>query len=189
MVIRPVAITLLVGLALCARSDSAEPYVLWIDRAAARPWLPALTYAAERTNLPVALVAELIGNESGFKNVRNKHSSASGFGQQIDHNAIMLTNHLDKRVPSQSILGAALELRARLDRTHNLGDALRGYGTTTGMSAARRRDLEAHFAQASVRRYPLINTAQNTQNAISAPIAANTSASAIMVSAPPHSGS
>lgn len=151
MFIRPVAVALLASLALCARSDSATPYVLWIDRAAARPWLPALTYAAERTGLPVALVGELIGAESGFRNIANPHSSAKGFGQQIARNRIMLQYRLNPMRPPESILGAAIELRERLDATGSLNAALRGYGTTTGMSAPRRKVLEARFAQAAQR--------------------------------------
>lgn len=149
--IRPVAAVLLAALALCAQSDSAEPYTLWVDRAVAAPWLPALTYAAERTNLPVALLGELIGAESGFQNVHNLHSSAAGFGQQIARNAIMLKYNLHPMRPPESILGAALELRERLDKNHgDLNRALRGYGTTTGMSLARRKTLEARFALAAV---------------------------------------
>lgn len=151
--IRPVAAVLLAALALCAQSDSAEPYTPWIDRAVAAPWLPALTYAAEHTGLPVAVVAELIGAESGFQNIPNisGKSSARGFGQQINNNKIMLANHLNPMKPPDSILGAALELRARLDANHgDLNRALRGYGTTTGMSLARRKTLEARFALAAV---------------------------------------
>jgi soluble lytic murein transglycosylase-like protein len=145
--LRPVACALLATLALVCRADTAEP--LWIDRAAAQPWRPALEYAAERTGLPVALVAELVGTESGFRNIANAHTTARGFGQQIDHNQVMIRHHLHPMRPPESILGAALELRERLDATGDLGLALRGYGTTAGMTTARRHVVEARFAQAA----------------------------------------
>jgi hypothetical protein len=152
MRIRPVAVALLAALALCAHGDSAEPYVFWVDRAVARPWLPALEAAAKRTDLPVALVGELIGAESGFKNIHNPHSSAAGFGQQIARNAVMLKYNLHPMRPPESILGAALELRERLDANGgDLNRALKGYGTTSGMAAARRKQVEARFAEAANR--------------------------------------
>ncbi len=146
--LRPVAtVALLFALALMGRGDTAEPR--WIDRPAAQPWLPALQAAADRANLPVALVAELIGQESGFRNVHNPHSSASGFGQQIARNAVMIRYGLHPMRPADSIMGAALELRERIDATGSLPKALRGYGTTAGMTPARRRALETRFAEAA----------------------------------------
>ena len=150
--LRPVG-AFFVALALALFTGPARPSeLLWIGRPVALLYLPALERAAERTDLPVALIAELIGQESGFRNVKNTHSTASGFGQQIDNNAIMRANHLDKRIPAESIMGAALELKARMNRTGNLNSALYGYGTTTGMSAARRKALEGQFALAMVER-------------------------------------
>ena len=144
---RKVAVALLLSLGLCAQADT--PSALWIARPEARPWLPALQAAAERTSLPVAVVAELIGQESGFRTVKNAHSSAYGFGQQIAGNGTMLKYNLHPMRPAESIMGAALELRERLDKTGSLPAALHSYGTTTGMSAARRRTIEAQFALAS----------------------------------------
>jgi len=145
--LRPAACALLVALAFACRGDTAEP--LWIDRPAAQPWRPALEYAAERTGLPVAVVAELIGAESSFRNIHNPNTTASGFGQQIDRNQIMLRYNLHPMRPAESILGAALELRERLDATGSLSKALRGYGTTSGLTPARRRAMEARFAVAA----------------------------------------
>lgn len=146
--LRATALAALVSVGLCAQADT--PTVLWINRPEARPWLPALTYAAERTSLPVALVAELIGTESGYRNVANPHSTARGFGQQIARNRIMLREHLNPMRPPESILGAAIELRERLDATGTLEAALRGYGTTAAMSPARRRATVARFEAASL---------------------------------------
>ena len=62
---------------------------LWIGRPAALVYQPALERAAARTGLPVALIAELIGAESGFQNVKNPKSTAAGLGpaarRQRDH--------------------------------------------------------------------------------------------------------
>lgn len=152
MRIRPVAVALLAALALCAHGDSAEPYVFWVDRAVAQPWLPALTVAAKRTDLPVSLIAELVGAESGFRNIANAHSSAKGFGQQINGNSVMIRYNLHPLRPPESILGAALELRERLDASGgDLNRALRSYGTTAAMAPARRKQVEARFAEAANR--------------------------------------
>ncbi len=145
--LRPVACAMLVALAFLCRGDAAEP--LWIDRAAAQPWLSALQAAADRTHLPVALIAELIGQESGFHNIHNPYSTASGFGQQIARNQVMIRYNLHPVRPADSIMGAALELRERIDATGSLPSALRGYGTTAAMTPARRRAVEARFAEAA----------------------------------------
>lgn len=119
-----------------ALSEPAAP-PLWIDRPEALPWADALARAAARAGVPAGVLAELIGTESGFRNVKNATSSARGFGQQIDGNAVMRVCRLDRRDPEDSIMGAALELRARLDQTGSLAGALRGYGTTAALSPAR----------------------------------------------------
>src|SRR4051812_37888381 len=103
--IRPVSVALLVLIAGAARGDAP----MWIDQPAARPWIPALTAAAVHTDLPVALLAELIGQESGFRNIKNAQTSAYGYGQQIANNAVMRRYHLDRTKPAESILGAAIE--------------------------------------------------------------------------------
>ena len=131
----------LLGLLLCAPvapafSEIAEP-PLWIDRPEAQPWLEAMMRAAVQTGIPVGVLAEVIGMESGFQNIKNPVSSAAGFGQQIDGNRVMHICRLNRAIPEQSIMGAALELRANLDRTGSIAGALRSYGTTTGMSPAR----------------------------------------------------
>lgn len=147
------AVALLVAVGVSARADTPAA-VLWIDRPEAQPWLPALQYAADRTALPVALLAELIGSESGFRNIANPHSSARGFGQQVSYNRIMLREHLNPMRPPESILGAAIELRERLDASGSLNAALRGYGTTAALSPVRRRAAEARFAAAEARDRP-----------------------------------
>lgn len=129
-------------------AGATEPYVLWIDRPVAQPWLLALDYAAWRSGLPSAVIGELIGQESGYRNAANPHSSARGFGQQVTHNSTMSLYRLDRMKPPESILGAALELRERLDATGSMFSALRGYGTTAGMSAACRLTIETRFALA-----------------------------------------
>ena len=143
--LRPVALALLASLAGVASADTP----LWIARPEAQPWLPAIARAAAKTDLPPALIAELIGIESGFRNVKNPRSTASGFGQQIDGNRIMWTYGLDKRVPAESILGAAIELKARMIATGSLNQALKGYGTTAAMSTTRRHAIEVRFAIAA----------------------------------------
>ncbi len=80
--LRPSAIALLALLSCAASADT--PTTLWIARPEAQPWLPAIARAAAKTDLPAPLIAELIGMESGFRNVKNPTSSARGFGQQIN---------------------------------------------------------------------------------------------------------
>jgi hypothetical protein len=142
-------LVLLCSIALTAHADTA----LWVDRPAARLWLPELTAASERAHLPVPLIAELIGAESGFhpEATNGQGSSAAGCGQQIAGNRIMRRYRLDRRSCGQSILGAALELRENLDRTGSLARALDAYGTTAGHSPAQRRVMLARFAAASLR--------------------------------------
>jgi len=128
---------------------AAEP--LWIDRPAAQPWLPALTSAAQQSDLPLALIAELIGIESGYRNIHNPHSSAAGFGQQIAHNRTMARHKLHPMRPADSIMGAALQFREELDRTHSLAGAARAYGTTAGLTPARQKAIIARLETASRR--------------------------------------
>jgi soluble lytic murein transglycosylase-like protein len=149
-----VRFALMTALAVGLRGDApvkaTEPVALWINSPTAKPWLPALTDAAQRTGLPVALIAELIGQESGFRNIRSTlpGSSAKGFGQQIDGNTVMIRYRLNPMRPADSILGAAIELRERLDRTGSLPAALRGYGTTAGRTSVQRKTLLARFDRA-----------------------------------------
>lgn len=129
-------------------STSADP--LWIDRAAAQPWLAAISAASERSGLPAAVIGELIGLESGYRNAVNPRSGERGFGQQIPKNRFMLSCRLDPLVPEDSIMGAALELRSRLDASGgDMTVALRGYGTTADMSDAQRRKVEDRFRLAA----------------------------------------
>jgi soluble lytic murein transglycosylase-like protein len=122
---------------------------LWIDRREAQPWLPALTAAADRTGMPVALVAEIIGWESGFKNIKNPHSSAAGFGQQITGNAVMARERLNRAKPADSILGAAIQFREALERTGSLQAAARSYGTIAGLPSKRQAAILAAFQRAA----------------------------------------
>jgi soluble lytic murein transglycosylase-like protein len=123
---------------------------LWINRPEAEPWLPALAAAADRTGLPAPLIAELIGIESGFQPAaKNPTSSAYGCGQQITGNQTMRDYGLDRRDCAQSILGAALQLRAALDRTGSLERAVASYGTTVGVKPARRRAILARLRSAA----------------------------------------
>lgn len=135
--IRPLGFVLLAVLAGSVRADAP----LWINSEVAKPWLPAITAAAERTSLAPTLIAELIGTESGFQNVKNGHSSAFGCGQQIVGNDVMRRYRLDRTKCDQSIMGAALELREKWDHTGSLDRALLAYGTTSGLTAARRRRI------------------------------------------------
>jgi hypothetical protein len=138
-----ISLALLVSVAATARADTA----LWMDRPAARLWLPELEAASERTHLPVPLIAELIGSESGFQPAAaNPHSSAFGCGQQIAANGTMRRYRLDRRSCADSIMGAALQLRAELDRTGALDRALDAYGTTSGHSPAQRQRMLQRFA-------------------------------------------
>jgi len=118
----------------------------WIDRPESLVWRDALVSASLRSGIPVGVLAELIGIESGFRNIKNPNSSAFGFGQQIAGNEIMRTCRLDRSNPADSIMGAALELRAKLDRTGTIQGALRAYGTTANMSKAREAGILRRFA-------------------------------------------
>ncbi len=152
--LRPVAVALCVAIGLGAvRAD--EP--MWIDSVRAQPWRPALQAAADRTQLPVSLLAELIGVESGFRpGARCPTSSAAGMGQQIKGNRIMARHRLNRMVPAESIMGSALELRENLDkRGATLSTALRDYGTTAGMSNAKRRATDRRM-EAAARHTPLL---------------------------------
>ncbi len=140
---RTAAVALLVAVGVVAHADT--PAVLWIDRPAARPWLPAVHVAAQRAHLTPATVAELVGIESGFQTIHNPRSSAYGCGQQIDSNAIMRRYRLDRSRCDQSIMGAALQLRECLDDRGTMAGALSCYGTTAGLTAARRKQILARF--------------------------------------------
>lgn len=130
------------GLLLGGDTPGQASPQLWIERPAAQPWLATLQAASDRTGLPVALIAELIGQESGFvTTARNPRSSARGCGQQITGNDTMRRYHLDRSNCAQSITGAALELREKLDRSGSLERALLAYGTTSGLTAAQRRRI------------------------------------------------
>ena len=152
--LRPVALALLASLAGVASADTP----LWIARPEAQPWLPAIARAAAKTDLPPALIAELIGIESGFRNVKNPTSSARGFGQQINGNRTMWLYGLDRSLPEDSILGAAIQFREGLDRTHSIAGAALAYGTTAHMTPARRAVILAR-----------LNTAAGHYNAFTIP--------------------
>jgi hypothetical protein len=139
---RAATVALLVAVGVGARADTS---ILWIDRPAARPWLPAVNAAAQRAHLTPATVAELVGTESGFQTIRNPRSSAFGCGQQIDSNAIMRRYRLDRSQCDQSIMGAALQLRECLDDRGTMAAALSCYGTTAGLSPGRRKQILARF--------------------------------------------
>jgi hypothetical protein len=125
--------------------------VLWIDREAAQKWRSEIDRAAKVSGLSPGVIAELVGMESGFRNVANPTSSAFGFGQQIRANAIMRVCRLDRTVPGESILGAALELRWHLDRTGSMAKALDAYGTTARLSPDLRRHVLDRIQRASTR--------------------------------------
>lgn len=145
--IRPGAIALLLVLGLGAVQADTP---MWINSPQAAPYLPALQASAERSRLPVALLAELIGAESSFNPAaRSRTSSAAGLGQQIVGNDVMRRHRLNRLVPAQSIEGAAIELRDNLDRLHSLDAALRGYGTTAGLSVAHRKRVTARMERAA----------------------------------------
>lgn len=167
--LRPVGLCLLacLGLALAADTPSRAVDVLWIDRPAAQPWLPAIAAAAERTSLAPALIAELIGQESGFnQSVKNPRSSARGLGQQIDGNDTLRRYHLNRASGADSIMGAALELREKWDHTGSLDRALLAYGTTSGLTATqRRRILGRMYAAAGSEAYQLPGEAVGRQPA------------------------
>lgn len=125
---------------------------LWIDRDAAQPWREEIARAARLTNISPALIAEVVGMESGFRNVHNPRSTAFGFGQQLANNQIMRACRLDRAIPAQSILGSALELRWDLDRFGgSLEKALDAYGTTARLDADLRRRVLARMRLASQR--------------------------------------
>lgn len=138
---------------LALRSSAYESEPLWVDRPAARLWLPELEIAATRTQLPVPLIAELVGVESGFQpTAKNARSSASGCGQQIDGNPWLAKNKLNKNSCADSILAAALQLRDEMDRNNgSLERALHAYGTTAGTTPARKKILLERFRLAYMR--------------------------------------
>lgn len=140
----------LVVLTLCALTVRANA-LLWVDRPEARPWLLTLSTVADRVGLPMPLLAELIGAESGFQNIQSQHSSATGFGQQLHGNTIMWQRGLDSRVPEESILGAAIQFKQELDRTHTIAGAADAYGTTARMPHARRKAILARLEAAAKR--------------------------------------
>lgn len=147
--LRPIAVVLFVALGL-GGVQADTPQRFWIDAPAAQPWIPALTAASVRTGLPVALIAELIGTESGFRpTARCSTSSAAGLGQQIRNNRVMARHKLDRMVPAESIMGSALELRLGIDATGTISGALYAYGTTAALSPARRRAMNARMEQAA----------------------------------------
>lgn len=143
--LRPLQLSLLAMLAGAVSADTP----LWIDRPAAAPWLPAIEAASQRSNLPAPLLAELIGIESGFTNARNPRSSARGFGQQIDGNSVMARYRLDRARPEDSIMGAALQFRAEIDRTGSIAAAAERYGTTAHLAPARKRLIVARLTRAA----------------------------------------
>lgn len=153
---RPSAIALLLVLGLGAVQADTP---MWINSPQAVPYLPALQASAERSRLPVALLAELIGQESGFDpKARSRTSTAAGLGQQIAGNDVMRRYRLDRMVPAQSIEGAAIELREKWDRGGSLDVALRCYGTTAGLSVAHRKRVTARMERAA--RYTMPAAAQ-----------------------------
>jgi hypothetical protein len=110
------------GAAAGGGSGPDTPGGPWINRPAAQPYLDMLRNAATANNLPVALLAELIGQESQFRNIHNVPfvnaagqvvgSSASGLGQQIAGNV-----HLhggDPMDQATSIAATAEEFAERL---------------------------------------------------------------------------
>jgi hypothetical protein len=106
--------------------------------------MSAVRLEAARRGLSAALLAELIGQESGFRNVRNEMapgrkpaSSAGGLGQQLAGNPFL---HGRSRFnPEASIAATAEELADRLRAAHgNLEVAVRGYGLTAGLPAKAR---------------------------------------------------
>ena len=139
-------VALLIALALMGRADTAEQP--WIDRPAAQPYLPAIGAAAAETHLSAALIAELIGVESGFiATAKNPHSSATGCGQQTNGNPWLAG--AERTNCATSIRAAARQLRFGMNRTGSLNGGLMAYGTTSGMTPARRRAMEARFAAAA----------------------------------------
>lgn len=147
---RPCALVLLLVLFAGGVSADTPTATFWVDRPVARQYLPALQAAADRTGLPVSLLAELIGTESGFRpTARCSTSSAAGLGQQIRNNRVMARHKLDRMVPAESIMGSALELRLGMDATGTISGALYAYGTTAGLSPARRRAMNLRMEQAA----------------------------------------
>jgi hypothetical protein len=118
---------------------------LWIDRREAQPYRGCIEREAARRDLPAAVVAELIGLESGFRNVRNQGgpggraaSSAGGLGQQLAGNPYL---HGRSRFNAEvSIAATAEEFAARLSAAHgDLARAADGYGVTARMAPAQRK--------------------------------------------------
>jgi hypothetical protein len=124
---------------------------LWIDRAEAEPYRESLARAAIVSGVPIAILAEVIGLESGFRNVKNPTSSAYGFGQQINGNAIMHGCQLNRSIPADSILGAALQLRIEREKRGSWEKALDAYGTTAAMTGSRRMTILRRIQAASAR--------------------------------------
>lgn len=121
---------------------------LWYNRPEAAPYQGMINEAAAQYSLPPAVLAELIGQESGFKpGARNGDgSSAGGLGQQIDHNVYLRGG--DKFDPRSSIFAAAAEYSTRLRQTGGMTGALEGYGTTAGVNPARRAQVVNSMTQA-----------------------------------------
>ena len=145
---------------LAAQSAGAAPPgggTVWADRPEAQPYMDIIRREAAKRNLPPALLAQLIGEESSFQNVRNgtgpggaPASSAGGLGQQLDNNPNLHGG--SKWDPATSIAAAAEELRKRLDAANgNLAVAMRGYGVTANKdpakNAAKLHRLELQYPQ------------------------------------------
>jgi hypothetical protein len=107
--------------------------------------MPLIRDAAARYGLPAAGLAELIGLESGFQNIRNRGgpggrpaSSAGGLGQQIAANPYL--HGRSRFLPEVSIAAAAEEFATRLRAAGgDLATAADGYGTTHKLAPAVRR--------------------------------------------------
>jgi hypothetical protein len=114
----------------------------WINRPEAAPYLDTINREAAKRGIPPALLAELIGQESGFRNVGNQMgpngtpiSSAGGLGQQIQGNPYLHGG--DRFDPRTSIAAAAEEFAARLRNSGgDLASAARGYGVTANLPPA-----------------------------------------------------
>ena len=129
---------------------TADPSPFWIDRPESQLWRDALIRASLQSGIPAGVLAEVIGMESGFRNVKNPTSTAFGFGQQVSANMVMRVCRLDRTRPEDSIMGTALELRAKLDKTGSLAGALRAYGTTAAMPPEREASVLRRFAKLMV---------------------------------------
>lgn len=148
--LRPAAALALALVAGVATADTA-PAPLWITRQEAQPWRAAIALAADRSGLAPALIAELVGIESGFRTVHNPRSSAYGCGQQLDANPWMIRNRLNRGDCAQSIMGAALQFRDGLAHTGSLAGAAARYGTTAHLTSARRKAILARLDRAAAR--------------------------------------